>query len=74
MSAIAELTLQIDPWRPLTAAEGKDGELYVDWQKTLGGDDVKLRLSREIARRSGQAAVHLLTGCTVRVKPPRCTE
>jgi hypothetical protein len=62
MSAIAELTQQIDPWRPLTAAEGKDGELYVDWQKTLGGDDVKLRLSREIARRSGQAAVHLLTG------------
>jgi hypothetical protein len=62
MSAIAELTQQIDPSRPLTAAEGKDGELYVDWQKTLGLDDVKLRLSREIARRGGQAAVHLLTG------------
>lgn len=62
MSAIAELTQQIDPLRPLTAAGGKDGDLYVDWQKTLGGDDVKLRLSREIARRCGQAAVHLLTG------------
>jgi hypothetical protein len=62
MSAIAELTRQIDPMRPLTAAEGEDGELYVDWQKSLGGDDVKLRLSREIARRAGQAAVHLLTG------------
>jgi hypothetical protein len=62
MTGIAELTQQIDPSRPLTAVEGKDGELYVDWQKTLGGDDVKLRLSREIARRSGQSAVHLLTG------------
>lgn len=62
MSGIADLTQQIDPSRPLTAVQGKDGELYVDWQKTLGGDDVKLRLSREIARRSGQSAVHLLTG------------
>jgi hypothetical protein len=62
VSPIAELTQQIDPWRPLPAAEGKEGELYVDWQKALGGDDGKLRLSREIARRSGQAAAHLLTG------------
>jgi len=62
MSPIAELTQQIDPSRPLTTVQGKDGELYVDWQKTLGGDDVKLRLSREIARRPGQAAAHLLTG------------
>lgn len=62
MSAIADLTQQIDPSRPLTAAQGKDEELYVDWQKTLGADDVKPRLSREIGRRCGQAAVHLLTG------------
>jgi hypothetical protein len=59
MSAIAELTLQVNPYSPLTAA---NGELYVDWQKTLGGDNVKLRLSREIVRRCGQPAVHLLTG------------
>jgi hypothetical protein len=62
MSAIAQLTQHVDPSRPLTAAQGKDGELYVDWQRTLGGDDVKLRLAREIARPSGPAAVHLLTG------------
>jgi hypothetical protein len=39
MSAITELTQQIDSSRPLTAVEGEDGELYVDWQKTLRGDE-----------------------------------
>jgi hypothetical protein len=62
MQAIAELYQQFDPMRPLTAAGEADQALYVDWQRQLGGDDVKLRLARGIARSGGQAVIHLFTG------------
>jgi hypothetical protein len=48
--------------RPLTEAGEADRALYVDWQQQLGGDDVKLRLARGIARSGGQAVIHLFTG------------
>jgi hypothetical protein len=62
MKAIADLYQQFDPMRPLTAAGQADRALYVDWQHQLGGDDVKLRLARGIARSGGQAVIHLFTG------------
>lgn len=62
MPPIADLYEQFDPMRPLTAAGKTDRALYVDWQRQLGGDDVKLRLARGIARSGGQAVIHLFTG------------
>ncbi len=62
MPDIADLYRQFDPMRPLTASGAADRTLYVDWQRELGGDDVKLRLARGIARSGGHAVTHLFTG------------
>ena len=63
MNAIADLYQQFNPMRPLTAADQADRALYVDWQRQLGGDDIKSRLAHGIAwSSSGQAVIHLFTG------------
>lgn len=62
MDQMADLYQQFDPLRALTAASHADRALYVDWQRELAGDDVKVRLARSIAWCGDGATVHLLTG------------
>ncbi|MGH8478073.1 MAG: tetratricopeptide repeat protein [Gammaproteobacteria bacterium] len=49
----------IDPLKPLEATEQ---DLYVDWQKALGADDVKGRLIRSLARSGDLPYTRLFTG------------
>lgn len=49
----------IDPLKPLEATEQ---DLYVDWQKELGADDVKGRLIRSLARSGDLPYTRLFTG------------
>ncbi len=59
MSQIAALYQQFDPTHPLEASEE---ELYVDWQRELGGDDIKQMLARNIVRSRGIPVSRLFTG------------
>jgi hypothetical protein len=55
----AALYQQFDPARPLEAHEE---DLYVDWQRELGRDDIKQRLANSIALSGGVAVSRLFTG------------
>ena len=59
MSQRAALYQQFDPTRPLEADEE---QLYVDWQKELGLDDVKIRLAEGIALSGPLPVCRLFTG------------
>jgi len=48
-----------DPLRPLEAGET---DLYVDWQKDIGPEDIKTRLANSIAFSAGIPVTRLLTG------------
>jgi hypothetical protein len=59
MERLSQLYQQVDPLRPLEADEI---DLYVDWQKQLGADDVKRRLANSIALSGPVAVTRLFTG------------
>jgi hypothetical protein len=59
MDQLDALYQQFDPEHPLGASEE---ELYVDWQKELGGDDIKRMLARNIMRSGPVAVTRLFTG------------
>jgi hypothetical protein len=59
MTKRAALYQQFDPARALEADEQ---ELYVDWQKKLGLDDVKIRLAESIALSGSLPVCRLFTG------------
>jgi len=59
MSKRAALYQQFNPARPLEAGEEN---LYVDWQRMLGLDDVKTRLAQSIALSGSTPVCRLFTG------------
>src|SRR2546425_1103113 len=59
VSKRAALYQQFDPTHPLEADEEA---LYVDWQKKLGLDDVKIRLAESIALSGSLPVCRLFTG------------
>ncbi len=59
MDKITAFYQLIDPLKPLEATEQ---DLYVDWQKELGADDVKGRLVRGLARSGDLPYTRLFTG------------
>ncbi|MCW5978730.1 MAG: hypothetical protein KIT09_11665 [Bryobacteraceae bacterium] len=59
MDKPAALYQQLDPLRPLEADET---DLYVDWQKEIGPEDVKQRLVNSIAFSGGVPVTRLFTG------------
>jgi hypothetical protein len=61
VNAIVDLYQQLNYRRPLQGTDQADRDLYVDWQQYVGGDDVKLRMVRGIAR-SSQPVTQLFTG------------
>ena len=59
MSKRVAICQQFDSTRPLEADEEN---LYVDWQKNLGLDDVKIRLAQSIALSGTLLVCRLFTG------------
>jgi hypothetical protein len=56
---LTRLYRQFDPLRPLEADEA---DLYVDWQKQIGPEDIKKRLVNSIAFSAGIPVTRLFTG------------
>lgn len=59
MDPLARFYQLCDPLRPLEADEA---DLYVDWQKEIGSDDIKVRLANSIALSAGIPVTRLFTG------------
>ena len=59
MGILDSLFEQFDPVRSLSA---DDNDLYVDWQTTIGSDDVKQRLVNVITRGGSIPVARLFTG------------
>jgi hypothetical protein len=59
MDQITALYRKFDPEHPLEASEE---ELYVDWQRELGGANIKQMLARNIMRSGSIAVSRLFTG------------
>ena len=63
----AALYQQFDPTRPLEADEE---DLYVDWQRELGFEDVKQRLANSIAFSGPSRSAACLRDTVAWARPP----
>lgn len=59
MTEIARLYQAFDPLKPLTVEQN---DLYVDWQKTCGPDDIKLRLANSVLNAGPTPVQRLFSG------------